>query len=79
MSSGCNFVVLEHLPWLEHPRVIGHFKDLKEAELEAQRLNSKSPDSNYSVVQVEFGSHIGLAISSKEIEILKKITTYLRF
>jgi hypothetical protein len=78
MSVG-NFVVLEHLPWLEVPRIVGYFNDLKEAELEAQKLNSKSFDSNFSVGNLSYTFEIRPVITSEMFENIKRLTPSLRF
>jgi hypothetical protein len=54
-----HFVVLEQLPWLENPRIITGFNSQEEAEAEVQRLNSKSLDSSFLVIQLGHTFDIG--------------------
>jgi len=74
-----SFAVLEYLPWLKSPRVIQYFADLKEAEAEAQRLNSKSFGSNFTVANVKLIFESGLALNSEKIEATKQTIPPLRF
>jgi hypothetical protein len=74
-----SFAVLEHLPWLKSPRVIQYFSNLKEAEAEAQRLNSKSFGSNFTVANVELIFESGLALDYEKIKATKQTIPPLRF
>jgi hypothetical protein len=74
-----NFVVLEHIPWLKVFRIVSYFNDLKEAELEAQKLNSKSFDSNFIVVNLIYKFEIRPVITSEMLENIKRLTPSLRF
>jgi hypothetical protein len=73
------FAVLEYLPWLKTPRIIEYFEDLRKAEAEAQRLNSKSLDSNFSVASVKLVFESGLVSDSENINATKLTNTSLRF
>lgn len=61
------FVVTEHLPWLEQPRIVNSFETKAEAEQEARRLNSKSMDSSFRVNYLGYTFEMGLVMSSEDI------------
>ena len=53
------FAVIESLPWLTEPRIVGVFNSLDEADKEASKLNSKSLDSSFAVGELHISYSFG--------------------
>ena len=79
IEAKSHFAIIEHLPWLEFPRIIKGFNNQEEAEAEVQKLNSKSLDSSFSAAQLRYTFQMEPMVTSETIERTKRLVPPLRF
>ncbi len=71
------FVVMEHLPWLDFPRIVEGFENQVDAENAARLLNSKSLDSTFS--SSKLGYVFEMEPMVKEERIVKIVNSIFRY